>query len=109
MKKEPLNSETNIKIAECIDLFKTVNEGVSVLFGRPIERTSAHTLIKKFSLPSHTDPTKTQLQVLIELLPLYNQSCKKKYEIVLKPSKLLEQIENVKAWKFNKDKQKRTD
>lgn len=103
MSKTKLTPEQNLKIAEVIDLFKHVNDGVSVLFGRPVERRSADTLLKKFSLPSHSDPTKTQLQALIDLLPRYNADCKKKYEIVLKPSKLLEQIENVKAWKRKVD------
>lgn len=94
-----LSTEQNLKIADCINLFKHVNEGVSVLFGRPTERKSADKLLKLYSLPSHKDPTKTQLEALIELLPRYNADCKKKYEIVLKPSKLIEQIENVKAWK----------
>jgi hypothetical protein len=98
-----ISPEQNKEIADCINLFKHVNDGVSVLFGRPVERKSADTLLKKFSLPSHSDPTKTQLQALIDLLPRYNADCKKKYEIVLKPSKLLEQIENVKAWKRKVD------
>lgn len=106
--KSKLTVEENKQIADCIDSFKIVNEGISALFMRPNERKAARRLILKYNGYSELDPLKTKLQLMIEFLPKYNHSLKNKngkipYGTVRKPSELEYFLADIVTYKRKHD------
>ncbi len=88
-KKSKLTPEEEKQIADCIKAFEIVNEGVASLYGRPSERKWARYLILKYGGYSEVNPIKTKLQLIIDFIPKYNKSLKKKWGTIKKPSELV--------------------
>ena len=93
-KKSENTKEENVKISDCIESFRIVNEGVDILFKRPVEREWASYLLKKYGGPSVLNPEHTQLEGIIKFLPAYNKIVRGKSEkipfgTIRKPSELV--------------------
>lgn len=91
-KKSEKTKEENVKISDCIESFRIVNEGVDILFKRPVEREWASYLLKKYGGPSVLNPEKTQLELIIKFLPKYNATIKGTYGLIRKPSELVNHL-----------------
>lgn len=89
MKKSKLSPQEEKQIADTIKSFEIVNEGVASLYARPTERKWARYLILKYGTYSEIQKDKTKLQLMIEFIPKYNKSLKKKWGTIKKPSELV--------------------
>lgn len=103
IKKSKLTSEEEKQIADCISSFGIVNEGVASLFARPVERKWARYLLLKYSNYSEREPLKTQLQLIIEFIPKYNKSLKKKWGTIKRPSELVTFLSDLIEYKKKYD------
>ena len=102
-KKSKLSPEEEKQIADCIKAFEIVNEGVASLYGRPTERKWARHLILKYGSFSEVNPSKTKLQLMIEFIPKYNKSLKKKWGTIKKPSELVTFLSDLIEYKKKYD------
>lgn len=102
-KKSKLTSEEEKQISDLISQFIIVNEGVASLYGRPSERKWARYLLLKYGGFSQTDPTKTKLHSMIDFLPKYNKSLKKKWGTIKKPSELVTFLSDLIEYKKKYD------
>jgi len=98
-KKEPSEEEKkkNIEISDTIFLFTEVNEGVQSLYARPIERRMTAHLLKKYGFD--------KVKNMIAFLPTYNKGLKGKWGKVIKPSQLVEHLQDVIDAKRKLDRQ----
>ena len=103
IKKSKLSSEEEKQIADLISQFIVVNEGVAVLYGRPAERKWARYLLLKYGGFSEREPTKTKLQSMIDFIPKYNKSLKKKWGTIKKPSELVSFLSDLIEYKKKYD------
>ncbi len=100
MKKEKkVKSEKDLIIEETIFLFKDINEGVQTLYGRKAEREKALYLHNKYG--------REKLTNMIKFIPTYNKTITSKtgYGKILKPTQLLEFIQNLIDAKRKFDKE----
>ena len=102
-KKSKLTSEEEKQISDLISQFITVNEGVASLYGRPAERKWARYLILKYGGYSERDPLKTKLMSMIDFVPKYNKSLKKKWGTIKKPSELVSFMSDLVEYKKKYD------
>lgn len=102
-KKSKLSSEEEKQISDLISQFITVNEGVASLYGRPNERKWARYLLLKYGGYSERDPLKTKLMSMIEFIPKYNKSLKKKWGTIKKPSELVSFLSDLIEYKKKYD------
>lgn len=102
-KKSKLSPQEEKQIADTIKAFEIVNEGVASLYARPTERKWARHLILKYGTYSEIQKDKTKLQLMIEFLPKYNKSLKKKWGTIKKPSELVSFLSDLIEFKKKYD------
>lgn len=107
-KKSTRTEEENKAIHDCIESFRSVNEGIDMAFRIPAERDWADYLVKKYSLPSKINPEKTQLAMIIEFILTYNKSLKAQegkipFGRIKKPSELVRHMEDLMFLKRKAD------
>ncbi len=102
-KKSKLTSEEEKQISDLISQFITVNEGVASLYGRPAERKWARYLLLKYGGFSEREPDKTKIQSMIDFIPKYNKSLKKKWGTIKKPSELVTFLSDLIEYKKKYD------
>jgi len=94
MKKSNLTTEEEKQIQECINAFKTVNEGVAILYGNKTERKWALYLTRKYQSKVYT---------MIDFLTVYNKTIKSKYGLIRKPSELVTHLADLIFFKRKYD------
>jgi len=102
-KKSKLTTEEEKQISDLISQFITVNEGVASLYGRPGERKWARYLLLKYGGYSEREPLKTKLMLMIDFIPKYNKSLKKKWGTIKKPSELVTFLSDLIEYKKKYD------
>ena len=78
-----LSKEENIALAECIDLFKPINEATVLMFGNKTQRKSAWHLHKTYGV---------KVKDFVAFIPIYNARVKEFYQIQ-DPHSLLKNIQ----------------
>jgi hypothetical protein len=102
-KKSKLSSEEEKQISDLISQFIIVNEGVASLYGRSNERKWARYLLLKYGGYSEREPDKTKIHSMIEFIPKYNKSLKKKWGTIKKPSELVTFLSDLIEYKKKYD------
>lgn len=67
-----LSKEDNIALADCIDLFKPINEATVLMFGNKTQRKSAWHLHKTYGV---------KVKDFVAFIPIYNARVKEFYQI----------------------------
>lgn len=67
-----LSKEENIALADCIDLFKPINEATVLMFGNKTQRKSAWHLHKTYGV---------KVKDFVAFIPIYNARVKEFYQI----------------------------